>query len=76
MKRVLLPGGRFLMMEHEEPAHPFVRFLYKVRLVSMGSWDSASFVAKEMELLSRFFRGVTKEKSPTGNSKLLVGTKP
>ncbi len=76
VKRVLLPGGRFLMMEHEEPAHPFVRFLYKVRLVSMGSWDSASFVAKEMELLSRFFRGVTKEKSPTGNSKLLVGTKP
>ena len=75
VRRVLLTGGRFLMMEHEEPNHPFIKFLYKVRLASMGSWDSARFVAKETEMLSRFFRGVTKEKSPTGNSKLLVGTK-
>ena len=75
VKRVLFPGGRFLMMEHEEPNHPFIKFLYKVRLASMGSWDSARFVAKEMEMLSRFFRGVTKERSPTGNSKLLAGSK-
>jgi len=75
VKRVLIPGGRFCMMEHEEPAHSFVRFLYKVRLASMGSWDSARFVTREVLLLSRFFKDVRKEKSPTGNSKLLVGVK-
>jgi len=75
VKRVLVPGGRFCMMEHEEPGNPLVKFLYKMRLASMGSWDSARFVAQEMELLGKFFRGVTKEKSPTGNSKLLVGVK-
>ncbi len=75
VKRVLVPGGRFCMMEHEEPAHPLVRFLYKVRLASMGSWNSERFVAREQLLFSRFFQKVTKERSPTGSSKLLVGVK-
>jgi len=75
VKRVLKPGGRFLMMEHEEPSHPVVRFLYKVRLASMGSLDAKRFIARELSLFSRFFKGVVKEKSPTGNSKLIVGIK-
>ncbi len=73
VKRVLRSGGRFLMMEHEEPSHPLIRFLYKVRLASMGSWDSARFISRELSLFSRFFKDVMKEKSPTGNSKLIVG---
>jgi len=73
VKRVLKPEGRFLMMEHEEPSQPLVRFLYKVRLAFMGSWDSSRFIARELNLFSRFFKGVMKEKSPTGNSKLIVG---
>lgn len=73
VKRVLKPGGRFLMMEHEKPSRPLIRFLYKVRLASMGSLDSGRFIARELNLFSRFFKGVTKEKSPTGNSKLIVG---
>ncbi len=75
IKRVLVKGGKFCMMEHEEPSHPLVRFLYRVRLASMGSWDSARFVAKEIQMLDKFFSGVTKKKSPTGNSKLLTGVK-
>ncbi len=75
VKRVLLPGGCFLMMEHEEPSHPVVRFLYKVRLASMGSLDSSRFISKELKLFSRFFKDVVREKSPTGNSKLIKGVK-
>jgi demethylmenaquinone methyltransferase/2-methoxy-6-polyprenyl-1,4-benzoquinol methylase len=75
VKRVLKPGGRFLMMEHEEPKHPFVKLLYRVRLASMGSWDSKRFIDRELSLFSVFFHEVVKNESPTGNSKLLLGVK-
>lgn len=75
VRRVLKSGGRFCMMEHEEPEHPFVRFLYRIRLFTIGSLDARRFVAREMHLFSLFFPGIKKERSPSGNSKLLLGVK-
>jgi len=73
--RVLRPGGRFLMMEHREPTHPFVRFLYQVRLATMGSARNRSFARDEVPFLCRFFRDVKQQISPTGRSKLTWGVK-
>ena len=73
--RVLRPGGRFLMMEHCEPTRPFVRFLYQVRLATMGSARNRSFARDEVPFLCRFFRDVKQQVSPTGRSKLTWGVK-
>lgn len=72
IKRVLAPDGRFYLMEHEQPENALLRFLYRVRLASMGSWSSYEFITKEMNILSHFFSQVIKEKSPTGNSKIII----
>jgi len=74
-QRVLRPGGRFLMMEHCEPTRPFVRFLYQVRLATMGSARNRSFARDEVPFLCRFFRDVKQQVSPTGRSKLTWGVK-
>jgi len=75
IKRVLVNGGRFCMMEHEEPSNPLIKFLYRVRIASMGSWDSIKFVKKELDLINSFFEHFIKEKSPSGNSKLIIAVK-
>lgn len=73
--RVLRPGGRFLMMEHCEPTRRFVRFLYQVRLATMGSGRNRSFARDEVPFLRQFFRDVKREVFPTGRSKLIWGVK-
>jgi demethylmenaquinone methyltransferase/2-methoxy-6-polyprenyl-1,4-benzoquinol methylase len=74
-QRVLRPGGRFLMMEHCEPTRPFSRFLYRVRLATMGSARNRSFARDEVPVLRQFFQGVERRVSPTGRSKLTWGVK-
>jgi len=73
--RVLRPTGRFLMMEHCEPTGPFVRFLYQLRLATMGSAKNRSFARDEVPFLRRFFRDVKRQPSSTGRSKLIWGVK-
>lgn len=73
--RVLRPGGRFLMMEHCEPTRPLVRFLYQVRLATMGSARNRSFARDEVPFLCQFFRDVKRQASPTGRSKITWGVK-
>jgi ubiquinone/menaquinone biosynthesis C-methylase UbiE len=73
--RVLRPGGRFLMMEHCEPTRPFVRFLYRVRIATMGSARNRSFARDEIPYLRRIFSAVERQLSPTGRSKLTRGVK-
>ncbi len=75
-RRVLSPKGRFLMMEHEEPPHPVIRFLYRVRLATMGSLSSEEFAKREMQVISSHFKNVRKLKSPSGNSKIIVASHP
>lgn len=74
-RRVLRPGGRFLMMEHNEPARRFTRLLYQIRLATMGSARNRAFARDEVPYLRRFFGDLRKELSPTGRSKLLWGVK-
>jgi ubiquinone/menaquinone biosynthesis C-methylase UbiE len=74
-RRVLRPGGRFLMMEHCEPERPFLRFLYRVRLTATGSARNRSFARDEGPFLRQFFADVKRETSPTRRSKLISGAK-
>lgn len=73
--RVLRPGGRFVMMEHCEPTRPLVRFLYRLRLLALGSSGNRAFARDEVPFLRRFFFDVRSELSPTGRSKLILGNK-
>lgn len=74
-RRVLRPGGRFVMMEHCEPRRPLPRLLYRVRLLALGSSAAREFAADEVPFLQRFFSDVGRELSPTGHSKLIRGVK-
>jgi demethylmenaquinone methyltransferase/2-methoxy-6-polyprenyl-1,4-benzoquinol methylase len=72
-RRVLRPGGRFVMMEHCEPSRPLVRFLYRLRLLALGSSGNREFARDEVPFLRRFFVDVRSELAPTGRSKLVLG---
>ena len=72
MKRVIHPDGVILLMEHEAPSHPFVRFLFNVRLISMGSKDAREFVEGGLQRLRKIFSRVTLSHSPSGKSRLMI----
>lgn len=73
--RVLKENGRFIMMEHCKPHKPFIRFLYNVRLMAMGSPENRSFAEDEAPVIKRFLKDVKKEFSSSGKSKLISGVK-
>jgi demethylmenaquinone methyltransferase/2-methoxy-6-polyprenyl-1,4-benzoquinol methylase len=75
VRRALKNGGSFVMMEHEVPKKPFIRFLYYVRLTSMGSFENRQFARDEVPELAEHFSNISKSLSPTGKSKLISGIK-
>ena len=74
-RRVLRPGGRFIMMEHTPPSSPVIKFLYQLRILSMGSAGNREFAKDERRELSMFFKDVVLEIVPGGRSKVVYGTK-
>ena len=72
MKRVIHPDGVVLLMEHEVPSHPFVRFFFKVRLIFMGSDDAREFVEGGLQRLRKIFSRVTLRHSRSGKSRLMI----
>jgi len=71
--RVLTPGGRFLMMEHEVPERLAVRLLFYVRLLSMGLRKALEVLGHEEEFFRRHFAGVERANTETGRSKIIIG---
>jgi demethylmenaquinone methyltransferase/2-methoxy-6-polyprenyl-1,4-benzoquinol methylase len=63
------------MMEHEIPEKPLIKFLYYVRLTTMGSRKNRGFASDERTELRSYFSDVIKIPSPTGRSKLLSAKK-
>ncbi|MEA1936408.1 MAG: class I SAM-dependent methyltransferase [Thermodesulfobacteriota bacterium] len=74
ISRCLRSNGRFCMMEHEEPEQLFVKFLYRLRLLSMGK-EGRKIVRHELDELRRTFSDVVKEVTPTGRTKMICGGK-
>ena len=72
MKRVVQPDGVILLMEHEVPSHPFVKFLFNLRLISMGSDDAREFVEGGLQRLRKIFSRVSLSHSRSGKSRLMV----
>jgi len=72
MKRVIHPDGVVLLMEHEVPSHPFVKFLFNVRLIFMGSDDAREFVEGGLQRLRKIFSLVTLSHSRSGKSRLMI----
>jgi len=73
--RVLKENGRFFMMEHCKPHKTFIRFLYYIRLMTMGSFENRTFAEDEVPVIKRFLKNVKKEFSLSGKSKLISGVK-
>jgi SAM-dependent methyltransferase len=74
--RVLVPGGRFLAMEHEIPTRPLPRLLFFLRLAIIGAEGARAFLGGEVQELGRVFGHAKKELVPPGKSKILTGMKP
>jgi demethylmenaquinone methyltransferase/2-methoxy-6-polyprenyl-1,4-benzoquinol methylase len=70
--RTLKPARPFLMMEHEVPSRPLIRFLFYVRMFSMGSARALQILRHEQKLLLNYFRTAVKKRTPTGNSKIWI----
>ncbi|MGB9713036.1 MAG: class I SAM-dependent methyltransferase [Dissulfurimicrobium sp.] len=70
IKRILAPMGRFCMMEHEEPKRPITRFLYHIRLLSMGK-EGRRIVQNEIQELQGIFSNVSREITANGKTKLI-----
>lgn len=73
--RVLENGGRFCLMEHAKPERLFPRVLFYIRLFFLGSRDVKQFLRNEESIFGGRLKNITKEMSPTGQSKLICGEK-
>ncbi|RJX34800.1 MAG: methyltransferase domain-containing protein [Desulfurivibrio sp.] len=71
MKRVAHPDGWVLLMEHEIPRQPLIKFLFYIRMLSMGSKDAREFIKGGGEHLEKIFPRVRLSHSRTGKSKLM-----
>jgi len=71
MKRVVKPGGRVLIMEHEVPTHPLIKFLFNIRMSLTGSAGAKAFLGAGLEPFQRLFSEVELSHSPSGKSRLV-----
>ncbi len=72
IRRILKPNGKLLIMEHEIPDKPFIKFLYYIRLASMGLKKAKTILSREKELLEKYFQRVKKITTPSGRSKIFI----
>ena len=73
--RVLMDGGRFCLMEHAKPQRRIPRLFFYVRIFFLGARDVREFLSQEESIFGDRFKSITKEMSPTGQSKLICGEK-
>jgi demethylmenaquinone methyltransferase/2-methoxy-6-polyprenyl-1,4-benzoquinol methylase len=70
--RTLRPDGRLLMMEHEVPERALLRFLFYIRLLSMGLRKALEVLGHEEALFRRHFPVVERIETVTGRSKIIL----
>ncbi len=71
MKRVVRKDGVVLIMEHEVPSRPFAGFMFRLRLMAMGSADADEFVESGLKPFLEVFSVATLRHTPSGRSKLI-----
>ena len=72
INRVLKPGGRLYIMEHEIPKNFFIKILYFIRLASMGPKKALQILKHEITILNKVFPKVKKIVTFSGNSKIII----
>lgn len=72
VKRTLKPSGQFIIMEHEKPANMFIRFLYYLRIFSMGIKTAINILKKEEIYLKTYFTKVKKAYTSSKKSKIYI----
>ncbi|WP_020585203.1 class I SAM-dependent methyltransferase [Desulfobacter curvatus] len=75
MKRVVKPDGLVLIMEHEVPRRRLIKFLFYIRMLSMGLKDAQEFVHQGIMPFKKIFTHVTLSHSQSGKSKLIICSK-
>lgn len=73
--RILKPGKRFAMMEHDVPKSKVIRMLFYIRLMSMGWRKAVEILKHEQETLGRYFASVEKIQTASGRSKIFICTR-
>ena len=71
MKRVVKSDGVVLIMEHEVPDHPFLKFLFNVRIIMIGFAETKDFVKANLEPFKRVFPKVSQSHSISVKSRLV-----
>jgi ubiquinone/menaquinone biosynthesis C-methylase UbiE len=72
MKRVVKPGGKVLIMEHEVPRKKLVKILFYIRMLMMGPTDSREFLRKGISPFKEIFTHVAISHTRSGKSKLIT----
>ena len=60
------------MMEHEVPSRRLIRYLFYIRMYSMGTGRALQILKHEKKLLLTYFHSAQKVRTPTGNSKIWI----
>ena len=72
MRRVARGGGTALIMEHTVPQTSFLRFLFYVRMFTMGASDAREFVRGGCEPFLKVFKDVAVATTPSKKSRLFI----
>ncbi len=72
MRRVVKPGGRVLIMEHEVPAKLWVRVLFHIRMRMVGSKEASAFLRQGRAAFEKIFAEVSLSHTPSGKSRLFT----
>jgi ubiquinone/menaquinone biosynthesis C-methylase UbiE len=72
MRRVAKPNGRVLIMEHEVPRKSFIKMLFYIRMLMMGTKDSREFLKQGISPFKKVFSEVTLSHTTSGKSKLFI----
>jgi demethylmenaquinone methyltransferase/2-methoxy-6-polyprenyl-1,4-benzoquinol methylase len=72
VSRVLKEDGCFLMMEHDIPKNLFIRFLFYLRIFSLGSRKALGILKNEETVFHEHFASVVRTTTGTGRSKIFT----
>lgn len=73
MARVLRPGGRAVLVEHEPPRNPLTRALFYLRIYAAGAREARAFLREDVAIVGRHFARAARESLSTGRTKLIWG---
>ena len=72
INRILKKGHSFLMMEHDVPVKPIIRFLFYLRIFFMGSGKAMEILGREDAVFQKYFARVQRIRTPSGGSKIFL----